>query len=395
MHNQGNAAHIFLPEIEDTVFEGSHGRLVFEFHGNARDYFRIWIVNVALSIITLGLYSAWASVRTRRYMYANTALGGSRFEYLAEPIPILRGRLLAAAIVALLALAPHVSMRLLAACIGVMGLLMPWFIVKGMLFRARYSAWRGVNFRFDDDYVGAYKWYLVIYAVMAVLALVAMKLLITNGHQIVAALLIMIGVSVFQFMIYPWVRGKQQQWMAEQHYFGGKAFRFRFDPKVYRRIYRRVLGIYILSAIPAAILVFEIQRTLGWTPAELHQHPLTVKALSYLYAGPINLAIWAYIRVRMTNALYNHTSIGPYQLESSLSYGEMLRIYFTNAAAIICTLGLATPWAVIRVARYRAEHLRLEGSGSLDEFVQTSSRRARVSALGSEVDSLLGFDIGL
>lgn len=38
----------------------------FAFHGSAGEYFRIWIVNVLLSIVTLGIYSAWAKVRTRR-----------------------------------------------------------------------------------------------------------------------------------------------------------------------------------------------------------------------------------------------------------------------------------------------------------------------------------------
>ena len=34
----------------------------FEFNGNASEYFKIWIVNVALSIMTLGIYSDRKSV---------------------------------------------------------------------------------------------------------------------------------------------------------------------------------------------------------------------------------------------------------------------------------------------------------------------------------------------
>lgn len=37
----------------------------FSFTGSAGEYFRIWIVNIALSIVTLGIYSAWAKVRTK------------------------------------------------------------------------------------------------------------------------------------------------------------------------------------------------------------------------------------------------------------------------------------------------------------------------------------------
>jgi uncharacterized membrane protein YjgN (DUF898 family) len=53
----------------------------FEFRGSAGEFFRIWIVNVALILITLGIYSAWAKVRTRRYFYGNTFVAGNAFDY--------------------------------------------------------------------------------------------------------------------------------------------------------------------------------------------------------------------------------------------------------------------------------------------------------------------------
>ena len=38
-----------------------------EFSGRGGEYFRIWIVNLVLTILTFGIYSAWAKVRTKRY----------------------------------------------------------------------------------------------------------------------------------------------------------------------------------------------------------------------------------------------------------------------------------------------------------------------------------------
>ena len=73
--------------------------LQFQFHGKAGEYFKIWIVNIALSILTLGIYSAWAKVRTRRYFYGNTSLDGSRFDYLADPLAILKGRMIVFAVI--------------------------------------------------------------------------------------------------------------------------------------------------------------------------------------------------------------------------------------------------------------------------------------------------------
>ena len=57
----------------------------FEFKGTASQYFGIWIVNLLLTIITLGIYTPWAKVRTKRYFYGNTLLDGSPFDYLASP----------------------------------------------------------------------------------------------------------------------------------------------------------------------------------------------------------------------------------------------------------------------------------------------------------------------
>jgi hypothetical protein len=69
-------------------------RLALKFNGSAGEYFRIWIVNIALTILTLGIYGAWAKVRTRRYFYSNTLLDGQPFDYTAKPGTILMGHLI-------------------------------------------------------------------------------------------------------------------------------------------------------------------------------------------------------------------------------------------------------------------------------------------------------------
>src|SRR5712664_2440583 len=66
-----------------------------ELSATAWEYFRIWIVNLALTIVTLGIYSAWATVRKRRYFYGRTRIDGEGFEYRANPLAILKGRLIA------------------------------------------------------------------------------------------------------------------------------------------------------------------------------------------------------------------------------------------------------------------------------------------------------------
>jgi uncharacterized membrane protein YjgN (DUF898 family) len=67
----------------------------FSFTGRTGEYFRIWIVNLVLSILTLGIFSAWVRVRSERWFYGNTWVADAPFEYLANPLRILKGRAIA------------------------------------------------------------------------------------------------------------------------------------------------------------------------------------------------------------------------------------------------------------------------------------------------------------
>lgn len=114
-----------------------------EFKGKGGEFFGIWIVNVLLTIITFGIYSAWAKVRTKRYFYGNTYVDNDNFEYHAEPMQILKGRLVAVAVLVIWAVAnaffPAASAALLLVftllylgCYGAMPALMPQRRVTAM-----------------------------------------------------------------------------------------------------------------------------------------------------------------------------------------------------------------------------------------------------------------------
>ena len=66
-----------------------------QFEGSGFEYFKIWIVNILLTIVTLGLYYPWAKVRNRRYFCANSTLDGRNFEYHATGKQLFLGYLIA------------------------------------------------------------------------------------------------------------------------------------------------------------------------------------------------------------------------------------------------------------------------------------------------------------
>ena len=112
------------------------------------EYFRIWIVNLLLTIVTLGIYSAWAKVRRLKYMYRNTQIADSSFDYHGSPIAILKGRLIAL----VLLIAYNFSFQSVVDCrrhhAGVLAAIFPWLIRQSLRFRARYSSYRGIHFQF-------------------------------------------------------------------------------------------------------------------------------------------------------------------------------------------------------------------------------------------------------
>lgn len=334
-----------------------------EFSGRAGEYFGIWFVNLLLSIVTLGIYSAWAKVRTERYFYGNTRLAGSSFEYLASPVSILKGRLIAYAVVIAIGLSSRFSPGLYLVLILAVGALMPALLVWSMRFRARNSAWRGLSFRFDNGAGEAYGPFLL----WPWLSGLTMSLL------------------------YPAMKLRQHEFVVEGHRYGIKRFSFKGQSGSYYGPYVVAAGI-VIGAIVLAVVGTGLasgsglfDRSAGTVAA--------VGAILGFYALLFGLMI--YLRVRYTNLMWNNTRLLAHRFESTLRVRDMMWIYASNLVAIVCTIGLAVPWAMVRLARYRADHFCLLATGDIDEFVAASESRA--GATGAElVDALdMGMDIGV
>lgn len=352
-----------LPEIPPAV---RHEPV---FSGRAGEYFGIWIVNVLLSILTLGIYSAWAKVRTERYFYSNTRIAGSSFEYLADPIRILIGRLIAYAVVAVVILSSHFMPLLYFVVLLAIFALMPLIVFLALRFRARYSAWRGLRFSFTKTAGQAYGPFM--------------------GWSILS--------SLTMTLVYPIMRQRRHAYMVGGHRFGGRQFMFDGRIEAYYPPYLIVLvggiGAFMLLVLTLFVAIFALSRG----PSELTER-VSVFALMALVIVPFYALIFVFavfMHVRYTNLMWNNTWLEGHRFESMLRFREVLWLYFSNLVAVLFTLGLATPWAMIRLARYRASRFAVLADGDLDAFVaEIESDR---SAAGAElVDALdIGVDIGL
>lgn len=337
----------------------------FVFNGTAKEYFGIWIVNTLLKIITLGIYSPWAKVRKRSYFYGCTQLEGMNFDYLANPIALLKGWLIGAALFLLYSFGANFS-PILSMIVGLLiFVLMPWVIVRSRLFNSRNSAHRNIRFSFYPDYKGAY------------FAFFWLTMLTSLTAGILAP-----------YMIY-----RQKQFLVDNSSFGKTNFRFFATGKDYYMLALRGLGIVVLVAISWFAMVGlvgpQLQRVgSGADPsAPLFAFILPVFFfLSYLFVA-------LYFYVRITNLTWDKTRLGRHRFNSSLKVMEMLWIFFSNGVAILVSFGLLTPWATIRLTKYRLEKLTVTVDGSLEEF--EAANLSDVSAAGEEIGDIFGMDIGL
>jgi uncharacterized membrane protein YjgN (DUF898 family) len=330
-----------------------------EFRGAEREYFNIWIVNLALTILTLGIYSAWAKVRTERYFYANTRVAGTPFEYLARPLPILKGRIIAFSLFTAYILASRFSVKLQLALLVLIGLLSPWLIVRGLMFRARYSSWRGLTFRFVAEYWGAYKYYLLMYLLFP----------LTLG------------------LIFPYIKWKQKKYLVEHHSFGRRDFAFSATEGDFYIPYFIAVGMMIGFYIALATIFSAVVSGIVHGSGVGGFYAMMVVSYAAYFV------IFVYLASRVLNLTYNHTAMSGFALRSTVRARDLMRLYALNTLGILLSAGMLIPWAMIRMARYRASRLVLLASD--DPNTLEAEGHGEVSAVGAEIDHVFDMDIGL
>ncbi|MHB1083668.1 MAG: YjgN family protein [Thiobacillus sp.] len=338
-----------------------------QFTGRGGEYFAIWIVNIALTLVTLGIYSAWAKVRTLRWFYGHTLLDNQAFTYLATPMQILRGRLIAlAALVAYYAIsyfAPMLAVVFIVAFfIG-----LPWIVVSSLRFHARMSAYRGLRFNFTGSVGEAARIFIGL----------QLLLIPTLG------------------LILPYLAYRQVRFIAENTVYGQTAARYQGTSKPFWGVY---LLSFALMLLPMAIMALGGYQTYQARAAGMPPEMAMATAGKYIFAGVAMLylmipIISAMIMARTANLLYNPTTLGPVGFNSSQRARDLIWIYLSNLVLIALTIGIFIPWAKVRLARYRAGKLVVSGPLDLGQF--TAGQQQGSTATGAEMADLLDLSFGL
>lgn len=362
----------------------SSRKLPIEFTGSAGEYFRIWIVNLCLTLLTAGIFSAWAKVRKKRYYYSHTMLDGTPFQYLGRPLPILKGRVIAAIAFSAYYVSSHFFTAMLPYVLMAGAVLAPWVIIRSAAFNTRYSSFRNMTFRFDGKYMSALKAIYTLGIIPALLVAIGMAFERQGGYAAIAmaAAIIIFGLS------FPWWIKQFKSFIIGHTYYGNREGELSATGGQFFKMYLIagliLLVTFVMAGISIAILAAKI---FSFENPQL----FVLLAAVPMYGGYV--LSYAYIKARGTNLVWNHTRLGQVHFESTLSAGGMAKLYLTNALAIIASLGLLTPWAVMRTLKYRADNLQVLLEGDLTDF--RGSETDTVQAVGAEFGDFFDMDLSL
>lgn len=336
--------------------------LKFSFTGKGSEYWGIWMVNLLLTVSTFGIYSAWAKVRRLQYFYRNTHLNDASFDYHGTAIAILKGRLIAVGLFATYIIVGKL-MPLVGVAIGLfIALIMPYLLVTSFRFRLYNSSYRGLRFGFSGSIKSAY----------------------------VTFLLLPIATVFTLYLLAPFTHQRVKAYQHGNSRFGQSAFSFNAGAGSFYKIYFFML-LQIFSLI--GLFGLGIYLTIWSDLSNLPKETLAIAFVGiYLALILASMLLVPYFMSRIQNLIWNNTQLGEHRFNSTLTARGLVWIIFSNFIFIIFTFGLYKPFADVRMARYRIEHMSILPAGNLEEFIASEQQQA--GATGTETAEIFDVDIG-
>jgi uncharacterized membrane protein YjgN (DUF898 family) len=340
------------------------------FSGRGGEYFGIWIVNLLLTIVTLGIYSAWAKVRRLQYFYRHTQIAGSGFDFHGSPVKILIGRVIALLMLFAYNYSVRLQSRLTLVILVLLAVVMPWLLRNSFRFRLYNTSWRGTRFHFRGAVAGAYRVFLL------------------NGFLILITL----------YVLAPFTHQRLKAYQHDNTWFGRTRCSFHARVGQFYSIY-----LLLLLSLVAFVLVIAFSGV-GSTFVALSQagkhggraNPAEIiRFFAIVYGGLILLgvSIGPAFHALITNLIWNNTRLGEHRMECNMSPLTLIWITASNFVLVVLTLGLFIPWAMVRLTKFQLESVRLLPAGDLQEFV--AAEPETLGAVGEEAATAFDFDISL
>lgn len=330
-------------------------RPVLAYDGKISELYGIFLLNLLLTIVTLGIYRFWAITRIRRYLWSHMRFQGTRFTYTGRGGELFVGFLLAmlllAALVAVTAGLAYLAHQVHPALVAVP--IVAAYILAFILFGAAlYSAqryrlsrteWRGLR--------GGMSGSALRYGV--------------------AVLLYTLGTIFTLYQLVPWMQVGLARRRINASQFG--SARFRFEGRggaLWPSWIATLLGNVALLAAVGAIcgaLAWPIlqpvilEQTTGPEAQVAMLRVLPIAVIGLLVFGLLAglLSLWYF--ARLARMIMGGTSLDTLRFRSTVTARGLLWLGVSNTFLALITLGFGLPIVLHRIARFIARNTLVTG----------------------------------
>ncbi|MGS2717896.1 YjgN family protein [Eionea flava] len=394
------------------------------FNGSGSEYFKIWIVNILLVIVTLGLYYPWAKVRNYRYFYGNSSLNDRSFDYHATGRQLFIGYLIAMALFLVYIIVEQLVPLGAPVLLLVLFLAIPWIIWRSLMFTMRMTSFSNVRFSFAGKLGTAYinffllplLFFICIYA-LPVGAAVLLPMYQAAGGEVPAYVGILLFVAAvlsipLAFYFFALMQKKNTSYLINGSRYGQGEFSTELKTWSFAKIALKTFGLNILVffvvmfliglAVAAVGMGFENLAQLGSmdNPEEIMMQLFASSGvviaiiLGYITMIAAFFFIMAYMQTRQRAYVYENTLLNErIAFASTLRARSLAWVMISNLLLIICTAGLAAPWAKVRIARLMLENTFVDAEGGFDEYI--TQQQKEQSSLGEQVGDAFDVDVGI
>lgn len=359
------------------------------FSGRGGEYFRIWVVNLFLTLITFGIYSAWAKVRKTKYFWQNTRLDGHVFDFHGNPVAILKGRIVA--LVLLVAYTWSFEFSLAAGLVTI-GLLLaagPWLFVKAQQFKFGNTSLRGLRFGFAATYRDGVQ---VVLPILVVWFSSTVTAALATGER--AGFGLVLGLLTLVTMILvPWMHQRLKAFQHARATYGDRGFSFVPAPAAFYKTYAKGLGLLVAGMAAGGTLsaIFSPGR---WPGDETDPAEWTYLVSAGIFSLVVYVFAWPYLAARLQQVVWANTTLEDVSFRTEIKAWPLARIVLANVGLTLLTCGLYWPYAAVALARYRVECMRIEADSPIERIGAAIAARP-AGALGDATADSFGLDIGL
>ncbi len=379
-----------------------------EFTGTGGEYFRVWIVNVLLSIVTLGLYTPFARRRTAQYFYSNTWVAGSPLEFTAQQRKMVFGFLVLVALYMAFQLAADTGQDTVVSLFLVAGAaLAPWLWGSAMRFRLAATRWRGVRLQFAASWGEVYKASWPVFALAGVwIAIVAVLGVLAPGGKpggmpafsatAVAAVLLALVLTVLCIVR---LEFNYKSLLVRRARVGNQAGRWKPVYADFLKIWLATVAVFVgcvllLGASTAAVAGGSVALLGGLKDRGM----LAFLIIALLTVGTIFMVFLAsaparaYREARLFQLVWNNVGVSQVaRFKCNLRTGSYMALRLKNMLLQLLTLGFYRPFALVSEYRMKAESVTLHIRGGVDQLA--GELVAQQGGIGDAMADAAGLDL--